>query len=135
MFFKLYLLATPIFFAIDMVWLVLIARKFYSQQMGDLLTKNINWPAAILFYLIFIAGIILFAVMPAIKEQSLFKAFTYGAFFGLCAYATYDLTNLATTRDWPLTLTIVDIAWGTVLSASVSTLTFIISRQLGFWNA
>ncbi len=123
-FVRLYLLSVPIFFAVDMIWLSLIARNFYRAQMGDLLTKNVNWTAAILFYFIFLIGVIFFAVMPAIDKKSLMTALGYGALFGFIAYATYDLTNLATIKNWPLQLTVVDMVWGAILSASVSALTF-----------
>jgi len=129
-FFKLYLLSVPIFFAIDIIWLGLIAKNFYRSQMGDLLTKNVNWSAAILFYFIFLFGIIFFAVMPAIDKKSLMTAIGYGALFGFVAYATYDLTNLATVRSWPFALTVVDMIWGAVLSASVSGITFIVAKWL-----
>ncbi len=125
---KLYLIAVPVFFTIDMIWLALIAKNFYRSQLGNLLTKNINWSAAIIFYLLFICGIIIFALAPAIEKNSLATALVLGGLFGFFAYATYDLTNLATTKDWPLTLTIVDIIWGTFLSGSVATISFLIAR-------
>jgi uncharacterized membrane protein len=85
-----------------------------------LLRTEFNWVAAILFYLIFIGGVIFFAVVPALEFGSWQRAFLYGALFGFMAYATYDLTNLATVRDWPLTVTVVDLTWGAVLSALVA---------------
>lgn len=125
-FIKLYLIATPVFFIIDIVWLSVFAKNFYRSQMGALLTDKINWPAAIIFYLLFIAGIVIFVLLPATRENSFQKAIIFGALFGFFAYATYDLTNLATTKNWPLTLTIVDMIWGTVLSGSVSTIAFLV---------
>jgi uncharacterized membrane protein len=127
----LYLLAIPIFFAVDMVWLVLVARNFYRSQLGDLFTDNVIWPAAIAFYLIFIVGVVFFAVQPALDDKSLWTAISHGALLGFVAYCTYDLTNLATTRGWPVTLTFVDIAWGTVLAATVSGLTYLAADALG----
>lgn len=127
-FVKLYLIALPVFFAIDMFWLTLVAKSFYRSQLGDLLTKNVIWQAAIIFYLLYICGIIIFAIMPALEKNSLTTAITLGCLFGFFAYATYDLTNLATLRDWPLKLTIVDMVWGTVLSGSVATVSFLIAR-------
>jgi len=130
MFIKLFLIALPVFFAIDIVWLVFVAKKFYQEQIGFLMRPDVNWIAAIVFYLLFIAGLVTFVITPAIEKQSWFHALLYGAFFGLVTYATYDLTNLATTKDWPLLVTIVDLIWGTVLAASVSVLVYLIAGKI-----
>lgn len=130
-FIKLFLIALPVFFAIDMVWLGLVAKNFYREQIGFLMKPNINWLAAIIFYLIFIAGLVVFVIQPAFEKNSWQHALLYGAFFGLITYATYDLTNLATTKNWPLLVTIVDLAWGMVLSLSVSVVTFFIANKTG----
>lgn len=130
MFIKLYLIALTVFFAIDMVWLVLVAKKFYQKQIGFLMKPDINWFAAIIFYLLFIAGLVTFVISPAIEKQSWVHALLYGAFFGLITYATYDLTNLATLKNWPILVTIVDLIWGTVLSASISVITYIIYNKI-----
>jgi len=127
----LYLLTVPVFFIIDMIWLGLVAKNFYQDQIGFLLGP-VNWTAAIIFYLLFIVGILVFAVLPALDAGSLTKAILLGAFFGFVAYATYDLTNLATTKDWPLTVTLVDMVWGAVLSASVATASYLIGMKLFF---
>ena len=131
MFIRLFLIALPVFFVIDMVWLVLVAKKFYSQQIGFLMKPDINWTAAIIFYLLFIAGLIVFVISPAVEKNSWVHALLYGAFFGLITYATYDLTNLSTLKDWPVLVTIVDLIWGTVLAASVSLVTYLISLKIG----
>lgn len=131
MFIKLYLIALPVFFAIDFIWLALIARKFYLEQLGSLMKSNINWPAALIFYALFIVGLIIFVISPAIEKKSLLQALIMGGLFGFFAYATYDLTNLATLKNWPFTLTIVDMIWGTILAASVSAITFLIASKLG----
>jgi len=123
---KLYLIALPVFFAIDFIWLALVARKFYVAQLGILMKTNINWTAAIIFYLLFIVGLIIFAIAPAVEKKSLTHALFMGGLFGFFAYATYDLTNLATLKNWPLSITIVDMIWGTILAALVSSITFII---------
>lgn len=128
---KLYLLTLSTFLAIDMVWLTVVARGFYAKHLGYLLAKNPNLLAAFIFYLIFVAGIVFFVLTPAIEKRSLPFAIIAGAFFGLVTYATYDLTNLATVRDWPLLVTVVDLIWGTVLSASVSGVSYTIAKQLG----
>jgi uncharacterized membrane protein len=130
MFLKLFLIALPVFFAIDMVWLVLVAKNFYQKQIGFLMKPEINWFAAIIFYLLFIAGLVTFVISPAIEKHSLVHAILFGALFGLITYATYDLTNLATLKDWPLLVTIVDLIWGTVLAASISVITYIIAGKI-----
>lgn len=131
MFLKLYAIALPVFFAIDMVWLGLVAKNFYQQQIGYLMTPNVNWMAAILFYLLFIVGLVVFVITPALDQKSWNHAVLYGALFGLISYATYDLTNLATVKNWPLMVTIIDLIWGTTLAASVSTISFFIASYFG----
>lgn len=126
----LYALTLPVFFAVDMLWLGIVARKFYRDQLGHLLTPKVNWTAAIIFYLIFIAGIILFAVAPGLKRESLWHTVMLGAIFGFISYATYDLTNLATLKEWPIQVTIVDMIWGAVLSSIVSAASFLIGKKL-----
>jgi uncharacterized membrane protein len=130
MFLKLFLIALPVFFVIDMVWLVLVAKNFYQKQIGFLMKPDINWFAAILFYLLFIGGLITFVISPALEKHSWIHALTYGALFGLITYATYDLTNLATIKDWPLAVTIVDLIWGSVLAGSISVITYIIANKI-----
>ena len=116
----LYLITLAIFFLIDMVWLGLVAKNFYRQQLGAMLSPNVGWAAAILFYLLFIAGLQLFVIAPALAQGDALQALWQGAFFGLVAYATYDLTNLATLNHWPLLVTVVDLAWGAILGGAVS---------------
>ncbi|MGD0343271.1 MAG: DUF2177 family protein [Bacteroidales bacterium] len=124
---KLFLIALPIFFIIDMAWLVLVAKKFYQAQIGFLMKPDINWIAAIIFYLLFIAGLVTFVISPAVEKHSWVHAIIFGGLFGLITYATYDLTNLATLKDWPLLVTVVDLIWGTVLAASISGITYFIA--------
>jgi len=131
MFIKLYIIALPVFFAIDMIWLGLVAKNFYKSQNGFLMKPDINWTAAILFYLLFIVGLVLFVIMPATEKASWMHALLFGALFGLIAYATYDLTNLATLKDWPLLVTIVDLAWGATLGALVSFITYFVAVKIG----
>jgi len=131
MFLKLYAIALPVFFAIDMIWLGLIAKNFYRDHLGFLMKTEFNWIAAITFYLLFIVGLVVFVIAPAIKSGSWTQALVFGALFGLITYATYDLTNLATLKDWPLVVTLVDLLWGAVLAASVSTATFFIASKIG----
>ena len=129
MFIKLYSIALPFFLAIDMLWLGLVAKNFYRNQIGFLMKSEINWPAALIFYLLFIAGLVVFVITPAIEKNSWRHALLFGALFGLVTYATYDLTNFATLKDWPLLVTVVDLAWGAALAACVSTATYFIGRK------
>lgn len=131
MFIKLYAIALPIFFIIDMTWLGFIAKNFYRQQIGSLLKQDVNWIAAIIFYLLFLAGLVFFVIEPAVEKKQWLQALLTGAFFGLVTYATYDLTNLAVAKDWPLLVTIVDLMWGSVLGATVATLTYFIAQKIG----
>src|SRR5512137_1907855 len=107
---KLYVIALPVFIAIDMVWLGVVAKNFYRAQIGALMKADVNWTAAIIFYLIFIAGLVLFVIAPAVEKGSWTHALLFGALFGLVCYATYDLTNLAVAKDWPALVTLVDLA-------------------------
>ncbi len=129
-FFKLYLTAVPVFFAIDMFWLGVVAKNLYRDKLGYLMASSVNWPAAISFYLLFLVGLVVFVIQPAVADGSWVKAVGLGALFGLITYATYDLTNLATVRDWPLSITLIDLAWGTVLAASVSGVTYLIAQRV-----
>lgn len=130
MFVKLFFTSLAVFFAIDMIWLVLVAKNFYSKHLGFLMRPDVNWTAAVIFYLLFIAGLVTFVISPAVQKQSWVHAILFGGLFGLITYATYDLTNLATLKDWPLIVTLVDLAWGMVLSASVSVLTYLIYTKI-----
>lgn len=129
-FLKLYLIAIPVFFALDILWLGVVARGFYQDQIGHLLRERVNWGAAVAFYMVFLAGVVVFVVLPAIERQSLQHALVYGALFGLVTYAAYDLTNLAVARDWPFAVTVVDMAWGAVLTATVSGVTYWLANRL-----
>lgn len=119
----LYLVTVPVFFLIDMLWLGIVARGFYQTHLATFLGP-VNWPAAVGFYLIYIIGILFFAVVPALEANSLMKAVLLGALFGFFTYATYDMTNLATLKDWPIIVVVVDIIWGAVLSGSVAAVSY-----------
>ena len=127
MFIRYYLIALPVFLVIDLIWLGLVAKKFYADQIGFLMKADINWIAAIIFYLIFISGLVVFVITPAMQKASWTHALLYGALFGLITYSTYDLTNLATLKNWPVLVTVVDLAWGSILAASVSVITYLLS--------
>jgi len=126
----LYALTVPVFFAVDMIWLGLVARTFYRRHIGHLMSDTVNWPAALVFYFAFIAGILIFCVLPAFEKGSIGRAVLYGVLFGLFTYATYDLTNLATLRQWPLIVTVADILWGMVLTGTVAAASFLIAGRL-----
>ena len=117
---KVYALSLVAFLAIDSVWLGFIARSFYRERLGHLLADDPNWWAAIVFYALFVAGVVVFCTAPALSAGSVEKAIYLGAFFGLVTYATYDLTNHATVKNWPAIVTVVDLVWGAILSATVS---------------
>lgn len=124
-----YILTVPVFFAIDMVWLGVVAKNLYAKQLGSLMTDNINWGAAILFYLLYIFGIVYLAVLPGIDKDSLKTVIVNAAVFGGLAYATYDLTNLATLKNWPAAIVPIDIIWGIVLTTSVA----VASYNIALW--
>lgn len=128
MFIKYYLVTLFIFLVIDLLWLGLIAKNLYSKQLGHLMSDNVNWIAAIIFYLLFIVGLVFFVIMPAIEKGSWSYALLAGFLFGLISYATYDLTNLATLKDWPISITLIDLVWGTSLGGLVSMITFFLVR-------
>ena len=130
MWFKLYALALPVFFAIDMVWLGLIAKNFYREHIGFLLKDSVDWKAAIVFYLIFIAGLVVFVIAPAFQHRSWLEALGKGALFGFITYATYDLTNQATVKNWPYLVTCIDLLWGTFLAAAVSIVSYFLACRL-----
>lgn len=127
---KEYVLAVIIFFLIDIIWLGFIAKDLYAKELGHLLSSNVNWIAAIIFYLLFVAGMVFFVINPAIEKDSIKYAILAGLLFGFMTYATYDLTNLATLKDWPLKITLIDLIWGSTLSMLVSVSTYYILNVL-----
>ena len=128
---KLYALTLGVFLAIDLLWLGVVARGFYRTQLRPLLSPKVNWPAAFVFYLLYVVGILIFAVLPALAAESLAVAAAWGALFGFFTYATYELTNLATLKDWPLKVVLVDTAWGVVLCTVVASAGFLMGTWLG----
>ena len=124
-----YLITVPIFFVIDLLWLGVLARDFYRRHLGYLLRPEVNWVAAVVFYLLFIVGLVIFAIRPALEAQRPARALVYGALFGFFTYATYDLTNLATVKDWPLVVTVVDLLWGTALCGSVAWVSYVVTTR------
>ena len=128
-FIKTYLIALVIFFIIDIFWLVVVARKLYQEKLGFIMSDSPNWIAAAIFYLIFIVGVVFFVINPALEKESWKYALLVGMLFGFITYSTYDLTNLATLKNWPLQITIIDLIWGTSLGGLVSTITYFICRK------
>ncbi|MFZ2494752.1 MAG: DUF2177 family protein [Candidatus Saccharimonadales bacterium] len=124
-FFIRLIVAGGIMGVIDALWLSVIANKFYKSQIGPLLLEKPNMTAAVLFYVIYVIGIVAYVVTPALEKGSWQHAVGYGALFGFVAYATYDLTNLATLKGWSTKLVIVDLLWGAVLTAAVAGLTYL----------
>ncbi|MBN2291156.1 MAG: DUF2177 family protein [Pirellulales bacterium] len=124
---KHFIIAFVVFAVLDAIWLGLVAKSFYQTQIGFLLADTPNWYAAGAFYIIFLIGLTVFVVTPAIRQKSLFSATLRGALFGLVTYATYDLTNQATIKDWPPIVTLVDLIWG----ATVCAITTLVSTWVG----
>lgn len=113
----LYALTLAAFLAVDVVWLTTATPRLYRPALSGILATEPNIPAAIVFYLAYVVGVIALAVIPGVQAGSLVAALWRGALFGFLAYATYDLTNMATIRDWPLHITLIDLAWGTTLTS------------------
>lgn len=127
---KIYLITLIVFFIVDLIWLGLIAKNIYSDNIGHLMSEKVNWLAAGLFYLLYILGLVYFAVHPALQGEGLLYALRMGLLFGFFTYMTYDLTNLATLKDWPLRVTLIDMAWGTFLGGSVSTVSYLLNKLI-----
>jgi uncharacterized membrane protein len=129
-FIQLTIATAATFVAIDAIWLGIIAKKLYRDILGNLLRTDPLMPAAAIFYVIFIVGLVFFVIQPAIDRSSWLYALGAGALFGLVTYATYDLTNLATLKDWPLKITILDLLWGSFISATVAVITYHVGKWL-----
>lgn len=127
----LYLITTLVFFALDFVWLSTATSRIYRPYLGDLLSDTPNLPVAAGFYLFYVVGIIALAVVPGLKEGALVGAVWRAALFGFLAYATYDLTNLATIRGWAWQVSVIDMVWGTTLNSLVAIASYYAGRWLG----
>ena len=125
---KTFLVAFAVFLGIDMLWLTVIASKFYKSQIGHLMADKAKLLPAAIFYIIFIAAMVYFVITPALEHQNMTQLLLSAAIFGFVTYATYDLTNMATLKDWPLLVTVVDLAWGTFISLAVSLITYLIRK-------
>jgi len=127
----LYGICTAVFFALDFVWLSTATERFYKPMLGDLLAEQPKLGVAAAFYLLYVVGIVALAVLPGVREGSVIAALWRGALFGLLAYATYDLTNLSTLRDWPWQISAIDLAWGTTVNSLVAVAGFYAAGWLG----
>ncbi|MBC2160189.1 DUF2177 family protein [Listeria booriae] len=125
---KLAGIAFVVFLLIDAIWLGLIAKNLYRNHLGDLMAGNVRFGAALLFYVLFVCGIVFFVIEPALAKDSLSFAIFAGAFLGLLCYATYDLTNLATLKDWPVLITALDLVWGAFVTAATSGIVFWLAK-------
>jgi len=114
---------------IDALWLAVISKGFYQKQIGFLMSKNPNWIAAIIFYLLFAVGLVIFVITPSLEKGWVY-AILAGALFGLICYGTYDLTNLTTIKNWPVIVTIVDMIWGSVFSGLVSLIVYLLASKI-----
>jgi uncharacterized membrane protein len=129
-FLKLYAVAFTSFMVMDLLWLGVIARSFYRSELGHLMRSNVNWAAAVAFYVVFVVGIVVLVVRPAMERESLGEALILGALFGLVTYAAYDLTNLATLDGFPLRMVVVDLIWGMALCTGISGITYLASTRI-----
>lgn len=125
-----YLLTALVFFAIDLTWLGLVAKDLYRKYLGGLLSDQVNWSAAAIFYALYIVGIFIFSILPAVEKNSWIHAVLLGGAFGFFTYATYDLTNLATLKNWPVAIVYIDILWGTILTGLVAAAGYWITRKI-----
>jgi len=126
-----YVLTCVVFFAIDLVRLGVLAKDLYAKYLKDFLSPEVNWQAAIIFYLLFIVGLMIFAIYPAVAKDSSMHALIMWWLFGFFTYATYDLTNLATLKNRPIEIVFIDIVWGMLLCATVSIAGFYIVKFVG----
>jgi uncharacterized membrane protein len=126
----LFIIAFLVFFIVDLLWLGLFAKTIYQSLLKPLLAPKTNWIAAVVFYVLYIVFLVVFVIHPAVLKADILYALQYGAMFGFITYATYDLTNLATLKGWPFKIVWIDMLWGTVLGASVSTITYFIYTGL-----
>jgi uncharacterized membrane protein len=129
-----YLVAAVVFLAIDAVWLGYLARDFYKERLGDLLLEQPRFGVAAGFYAIFVIGLLYFAIVPGLQAESLGLAVFNAALFGMFCYMTYDATNLSTMRGFPVVVALVDVAWGTFLSAFTAAVTFTVARSFSLWH-
>ena len=129
-YFSIYLLFLVSLVAVDMLWLLVIAKKMYQDEMGDLMASEPNLVAGFAFYVLYAVGVCVFVIMPALSKQSWFDAVLYGAMFGFFCYMTYNLTNLSVVRNFPMRLVFIDMAWGSFVTAAVSGFIYWVGNKL-----
>jgi len=129
-FLKVYGASCVVLFAVDLVWLGVVAKGFYHRHLETLLRPEVRWGPGLLFYLLYVAALVVFVVQPALERQSLTRALVLGAFFGLTAYATFDLTSLAMIRDFPTLVAVVDMVWGAALTTAVAAAGYGVGRLI-----
>lgn len=127
----LYVISAIVFFAIDLVWLTFATKRIYQPYLGSLLAESPKLGVAAGFYLLYVVGVLALAVVPGLREGALVGALWRGALLGALAYATYDLTNLATIQGWAWQVSVIDIVWGTMLTGVVSVAGYVAGRWLG----
>lgn len=116
---------------LDAIWLVLAGPRLYRPAIGSLLADKPDMRAAVAFYLIYVFGIVMLAVLPALREDAMSRAALSGAVLGLVAYATYDLTNQATLKIWPVHVTLIDLAWGTIVTTAAAVGGYWLTQRFG----
>jgi uncharacterized membrane protein len=126
----MFLITFATFLALDSVWLGLVAPKLYKNNIGHLMADKPNLVAALIFYLLYILGLLVFVLLPAIHDKNIAKAAYLGALFGLVAYATFDLTGQAVFKNWPTKITLIDMAWGTTVTTGVSSVAYVLITKL-----
>ena len=126
----LYVITLVIFLGIDALWLGVISKNFYRTHLGTLLRDSFNLGPALVFYLLYIVGLMVFVIVPAVNNDSFIQAAGLGVLFGLVAYATYDLSNLATLKNWPITIVVADLLWGMCVSGMVASIGYFIGHAL-----
>jgi uncharacterized membrane protein len=127
----LYLLTATVFLTFDLIWMGVVARGFYARHLGSLLRGEVNWLAAVLFYLIYIAGILIFVLLPALSQRRIVaRGAVMGAAFGLVAYAAFDLSSLALIRGWPVQVAVVDMLWGSLLTGGTAATVAWLARKV-----
>lgn len=125
-----YLVMLVVFLAIDFLWLGLLAKGIYAKYLGNFFRERFLWTPALIFYALFILGVLIFVTLPGVENGSLGRTFLLGGLFGLVTYATYDLTNYATLKDWPLQIVLIDLCWGFLVSGIVATSGFLAGTRL-----
>ena len=127
---KLFLSSFITFLILDFIWLGFIAKDFYARQLALYLTDNVIWSSALIFYIIFNIGLLIFVIMPSIEKNSYLTLVLYAILYGLVTFATYDLTNLSTAKEWPLIVSLIDMTWGMFVAFSSASVAFFANKYI-----